>query len=128
MLTAKPERLEEKHDGHLDDGNEEQELLDPGLVGIELLIDCTRAQEHEDKHVQQAGGVLSAILPVHGPLVEDSDDEVAEDGLEEQHAGKEVTPDVDLGFEVPSVHVLEAKSIGHLIPFVLVFFIGKSGI
>jgi len=115
VFTAEPERLEQKHDGHLNDGNKEQEHLESGLMREERLIDGTRAQEHEDKHVEQTRGALSTILPVHGPLVENGNDEVAEDRLEEQHAGNEVTPDVDFGFEVPCVDVLEAESIGHLI-------------
>lgn len=115
VLTAKPERLEEKHDRNLNDGDEEQEHLNTGLVGEQWFVDSTGAQEHEDKHVEQTRRVLSNFHPVHGPLVEDSNDEVSEDGLEEEHSGNEVAPDVNLRLEVPRVDKLEAKSIGHLI-------------
>ena len=52
--------------------------------------------------------------PVDGPLVDDANGEVAEDGLEKDHAGEEVAPDVDGGFEVAGVDEGEAEGVGHL--------------
>jgi hypothetical protein len=115
VLTAQPEWLEEEHDGYLNDSDEEQEYLNAGLVGEKWFGNSTGAQEHEDKHVEQTRRVLSDFHPIHRPLVEDSDNEVTENGLEEQHAGNEVTPDVNLRLEVSCVDQLEAESIGHLV-------------
>jgi len=105
VFVAEVEGLEEEEDGHLDDGEEDEGHLDACLSCVELFFgfDGAGLEEHVDEHVQQAGGVASDGIPINAPFVDDTEDEVAEDGLEEDHARHEVAPDVDLGLEESGV-------------------------
>ena len=54
------------------------------------------------------------MVPVDRPLVEDTENEVAKDGLEEEHLGDEVGGDVREAFESQVVGDLQANSERHL--------------
>ena len=86
------------------------------MAGVEVLafFDRARLQEHVDEHVEEGGWGGAACGPVDGPFVDYGEDEVAEDGLEEEHAWDEVAEDVDGAAEVAGVDVGEAEGVGHL--------------
>ncbi len=42
-------------------------------------------------------------VPIDAPFKDDREDKITENGLEEDHTGDEVSPDVDGRFEVSSV-------------------------
>ena len=54
------------------------------------------------------------MVPVDGPLVDDADDEVAENGLKEDHRGNKVGIDVREALETNVVGNLQTKSERHL--------------
>lgn len=118
VLPAKVEGLEEQKNWHLDNSQEKQDNLNTSLATVKLLAidDRTRREEHVNQHVQQTGWRLSDGVPVNAPFVDDSEDQVTEDGLEEDHAGNEVTPDVDRRLEVAGVDVGEAQVVCHVSP------------
>jgi hypothetical protein len=103
--------------GTWDDGEEEEGDLYAGLSGVQLFfgVDGAGLEEHVDEHVEQAGGVATERVPVDAPFVDDAEDEVAEDGLEEDHARHEVAPDVDLGFEEARVDERPHQTVGHVL-------------
>ena len=116
VLPAEVEGLEEEQDGDLDNSEQEKNHLYAGLTGVKLLFDRTRRKEHVNQHVEQTRGLLSNAVPVDAPFVNDTEDQVAEDGLEEDHARNEVAPDVNRRTEVTSVDVAEAQVVGHVSP------------
>ena len=67
------------------------------MAGVQFFPvgDSARLQEHVDEHVQEAGRLLLDGDPVHTPLVDDREDKVAKDGLEENHTGEKVAPNID---------------------------------
>jgi len=116
VLPAQVERLQEEHDGYTTDSSKEQNDLNSSLARVKLFHNGTRLQEHVDKHVEQTGRVGTDGVPVDRPFVDDTEDEVTEDGLEEDHTRKEVTPDIDRSLEVPGVDVGETERVCHVSP------------
>lgn len=116
VLPTKIEWLKEQEDRDLDKGKQEQNNLDSTLSGVQLLINETRSQEHVDQHVEQTWRRRVGLGPVNRPFVDDTDDQVAEDGLEEDHSRNEVTPDVDRLLEVTSVEPRKAQRVRHVNP------------
>lgn len=84
------------------------------LAGIEALSDGAGRQEHVDEHVEKTGWLVANGIPINAPFPDDGQNEIAEDALEENHAGNEVAPDVDGRAEVAGVDVGEAERVGHL--------------
>lgn len=114
MLATEVEWLEEEHERDLGESKKQQDNLHSGLAGIERLVNGTRRQEHEDQHVEKTRGRLTPSLPIHRPFVQNGNDKVPEDRLEEDHSRNKITPDIDLGLEMPGVDILQAKGVGHL--------------
>lgn len=115
MLPPEVQRLEEQHDWHHGQRKQYQDDLDRSLPRVKLLFNRAWRKEHVDEHIQQAWWLLSDGIPVDRPLIDDGEDEVAEDGLEKDHAGEEVAKDVDWCAEVAGVDIGEAEGVGHLI-------------
>ena len=105
MLPSEIQGLEEEQNGHAADGEKKEHHLHAGLSSIQWCFDLTRRKEHVDQHVEKSGRLLSDRQPVDAPFVDDGEDEVAEDGLEEDHAGDEVAQDVDGCLKVAGVNV-----------------------
>jgi hypothetical protein len=114
VLPAEVERLQEQHDWDLNDGKEQEDYLHCALAVIQFLSDRAGRQEHVNEHVQERRGLFTNSIPVDAPFPDDGQDEVAEDALEEDHAGNEVAPDVDWRLEVARVDVGKAEGVGHL--------------
>ena len=74
MLLPEHVGLETQHDGDLNHSDEEQDVLNERLAGIQLDVDRAGLQEHVNQHVQQAGGLPTDAEPVDRPLVDDADD------------------------------------------------------
>lgn len=110
-------RLEAQHPRHTDEREQDEEDLEGGLAGEELLlgVDVSGTEEHVDEHVEQAGRRDHAGRgPVDTPLVDDADDEVAEDGLHEEELGDELGVDGSVVLESEVVGDLQADGESHL--------------
>ena len=118
VFPTEIERLEEEEDGNLDDSQQQENNLNCSLTRVEsdTTIKGARLQEHVDQHVQESRRLLASAEPIDRPLIDNAENEVTEDGLEEDHARDEVTPDIDRLLEVTGVDVREAQRVGHVGP------------
>jgi hypothetical protein len=118
VLPSKIERLEEEEDGNLDESQEQENDLDNRLSSVKLfaLRNSSRLEEHVNKHVEQSRRLAASAQPINRPFVNNANNKVAKDGLEEDHARDEVTPDVNGLLEVASIDVREAERVGHVCP------------
>jgi len=117
VLLQQQVRLQAQHPRHADQRDQQQDRLQRRLSSEELFlgIDGSRREEHVDEHVEETGRRdESGLSPVDGPLVDDADDEVTEDGLHEEELGDEFGVDGHVLFEVDVVGDLEADGEGHL--------------
>ena len=119
MFPAEVERLQEQEDGNADKSHQKQNDLDCSLTRVQRRIRVfkgTGLQEHVDQHVQQGRRILTPGRPVNAPLVDDRERQVAEDGLEEDHARHKVAPNVDRSLEVACVDKRPHQRKGHVAP------------
>ena len=82
---AHDERLRKEHPRHADEREGEEEELNRRLAPEEVRLgeDDAGAHEHLDEHRDQRRRHLAVGDPVDAPLVEDAEDEVAEDREQE---------------------------------------------
>jgi hypothetical protein len=108
--------LETEHPRYADARDSNEDKLEWTLAGEKLRggVDRTWLQEHVDEHRKERRGLSRRFAPVDRPLVEDADDEVAKDGLQENHLGDEVCVDIDWALETDVVRELKAESKSHL--------------
>lgn len=112
--TAECKRLVEQEPGHADQGNCKKNKLHRPLSRVELVIDGSRGQEHVDEHVQKRRSNALQANPVHAPLVDDGEAEVAEDAVHEEEARDVVADDVDAGLEEAEVGERQLQGVGHV--------------
>jgi len=118
MLLQQQVRLQAQHPRHAHQRDQQQDRLQRCLSSEELFlgIDGSGREEHVDEHVEESGrGDETRLSPVDGPLVDDADDEVTEDGLHEEELGDEFGVDGHVLFEVDVVGDLKADGEGHLV-------------
>jgi hypothetical protein len=108
MLLVEHVWFQAQHPWNTDEGDQEQDDLNECLTSVELrsIFDSSRRQEHVDQHVEQIGWGGRGSRPVDGPLVDDTDDEVTEDTVEEEHLGNELGVDVEVLLEMQVVWYL----------------------
>lgn len=92
--------LQQEKNGDTDSCTEYKRDLNELLARIELFFDIAWLEEHIDEHIQQARSGRSLTLavvvaPVNGPFEDDGENEIAEDGLEKDHAGDKIGPNID---------------------------------
>ena len=116
VLLPEHVRLQAQHPRHTDERNKQQHNLNKALTGVQLraLIDRSGREEHVDQHVEQSGGRRGGLGPVDRPLVDDANDEVAEDGPHEEDLRDELGVNVERLLEVDVVRDLETDGEGHL--------------
>lgn len=73
-----------------------------------------QANRTHDKHVEQARSFSTGSSPVNGPLVDDTQDEIAKDALHEQDLRQELCHDRVVLLEKPEVWNLQADGKSHL--------------
>lgn len=105
MFLVEHVRLQAQHPWNTDKGDQKQDNLNECLASVELrsVLDSSRRQEHVDQHVEQIGWGGRRSRPVDGPLVDDTDDEITEDTVEEEHLGDELGIDVEVLLEMQVV-------------------------
>ena len=108
MLLVEHVRLQAQHPWNTDKGDQKQDDLNECLASVKLrsVLDSSRRQEHVDQHVEQIGWGGRGGRPVDGPLVDDTNDEVTEDAVEEEHLGNELGVDVEVLLEMQVVWYL----------------------
>mmetsp|Transcript_41757 Transcript_41757/g.91698 ORF Transcript_41757/g.91698 Transcript_41757/m.91698 type:complete len:561 (+) Transcript_41757:813-2495(+) len=85
------------------------------LVAVEGLVDWRRRRhEHHDEQVEQRRRNFGLARPVGRPLVEDGEDQVAEDSLEEDDLGDELEKDLLVVFVLEVVEQRESDADSHL--------------
>lgn len=117
VLLVQDVRFETKHPRHANRRDDNKPELNRRLTSVERLLwgDGARLKEHGNEHVEKLGdGAAVWFSPVGTPLDDNTDDEVAEDGLEEEHLGNEFCIDADHALEMNVIGQLEADSERHL--------------
>jgi len=114
VFVAKVEGLEEKHDWYTDKCHQKQHNLHSCLTTVQLLVYCSRLQEHVDEHVKQRWRTATDSRPVDEPFVENTENQVTKDGLEEDHTGKVIAPEVYGLLEVDRVDQCPRQIVSHM--------------
>lgn len=115
-LLPRQVRFGDQQPGHTHSRDTQQHHLHETLSWIQLLcrIDGSGLQEHGNQHVQKRRRRYGRLGPIHSPLVQDAQHEVAEDRLQEEHLWNEVGVQVRLSLESDVIRHLEAKGESHL--------------
>lgn len=77
-------------------------------------LDSPGGKEHVNQHVEQSRWASGRLRPVDRPLVDDADNEVAKDGVEEEHLWDKFGINVERFFEMNVVRHLETDCKSHL--------------
>mmetsp|Transcript_8129 Transcript_8129/g.20891 ORF Transcript_8129/g.20891 Transcript_8129/m.20891 type:complete len:531 (-) Transcript_8129:997-2589(-) len=113
VLVVANHRLWDQQEWHRDERGAEQPQLHLGLPVIQRrLLYRARAHEHANEDVEQHWRV--AIGPLHRPLEENHEDEVAEDAEEENHLWNELERDRDRRLELEVVDQREEDTQCHV--------------
>jgi len=144
VLPLQQQRLDEEHGRHGDERCGEQRALHRRLPRVHRVVHHARLEHHVDERrderrrlaalaaaavpewaAARSGALVEAhaLVPVDGPLGEDHDDEVAEEGAGEHELRHELPQEVQTLLEVqrvppfqqqPQQHLRHAERDGHL--------------
>lgn len=106
MLFIQDIWLETKHPRYANRRDDDKPQLDGSLTSVERFLrsNSTGLEEHGNQHIEEFGnGSTVGFTPVRAPFDDDADDEVAEDGLEEEHLGNELGVYADFALEMNMV-------------------------
>lgn len=78
-------------------------------------LDRPGGKEHVNQHVEQSRWTCRRLRPVDTPLVDDANNEVAKDGVEEEHLGDKFGVNVERFLEMDVVWHLETDCKSHLL-------------
>lgn len=109
-------RLRDEQPRHTYTGHQQEDDLHGALSRVKLRfrLDYPRSEHHADEHVEERRRLRGRLAPINGPLVQDADNEIAENGLQEDHLRDKVGPDVGVPLETNVVGNLKTDRESHL--------------